>query len=98
QHAVAVGRDQLGVGRVGTVGSVYLQLDQQRGEHVLVLGLDLDEGAAGIDVGLPDPHVEHPVVGPGRHDGVHHLGQDERVDDVTFELDQLGRHYDASRL
>src|SRR5690606_12698144 len=73
------------------VGAVHPQVVEEAVEGGLV-GLHLDDGTARVDVGAADVDLDQLVVHTGLDDGVEHLGEDQRVDDVTGELDGLGSH------
>ena len=67
-------------------------LDVRLGGGVEVVGADLEPGPAGVGVGAADVDIDDVVVGAARQDHVEDLGQEQRVDDVTLDLDQLSRH------
>ena len=57
-----------------------------------LVAFDLDSGRARVGVGAADLDVDQVVGDAGLDDGVEHLGQEERVDDVAGQLDGLVRH------
>src|SRR5581483_10985848 len=65
QHTVAIGGLERGVGILHPVGAVQLQLREERGQHVLVIGLNLDTGVARVGAGTANLDVDHAVLGTG---------------------------------
>jgi hypothetical protein len=89
----------MGVVSGGAVGAVHLQLVEQGAQHLVGAG-DRDARAAGVEAGLADVHLGDLVVAAGIEDGVQDLRQQQRIDDVTGDLDGLGcfgRHALSSR-
>ena len=71
---------------------MQLELGEEGGEEILVIDFDLDSGPARVGARSPDLHIDHAVLGARVDDGVEDLGEDQRVDDVAFDLDDLGCH------
>src|SRR5205823_2106359 len=85
--AVGVGGGGGAVGRVDRDGPVRVDLGQDALQHLGGVGPDLDADVGRVVLSLADPELLDLVGGPAGQDGVEHLGQEQRVDDVTAHLD-----------
>src|SRR5262249_55919143 len=96
QHAIP--RDALGGGVALLHGSCteLQQLGEQGIELLLGVRDDLDAGEAGLVLVLADAHLVDLEVRPGILDRAPDARQDERIDDVAFELDLRAGHSNLS--